>query len=263
MTQRAYKLRLRADRSIYQRCNMDPTVRFLIDVSGKLSPEGLQLLKTLYSDTLPLGKLARVDDPRVLYHLTVDGDASPSTRDVPVNEHKKLSPQDSLALFVHRLELLVPHSKKKDEEKRARELEIKDVGARACLDSLEQHGITRPSFTLVLSEESKMLECLVSCYVNMTPQRQRWPLKREMGAKVGRHPHQATVFEIFTALFTKWDESKNRCEGVVSVFVSCLQQAQSPRQSFIYLEQRLSASNVPHDPIPIPGKGIRIVHMQY
>ena len=228
---------------------MEPTILFLIDVSRKLSPEGVHLLKTLYCGTLPLGKLARLEDPRHLHDLTVDRSAPSSINEVPANE---ISSQDSLALFVHRLELLVPQSREPDKEKRARELRSKDVGAQACLDSLEQHGITRPTLTVAISEESKMLECLVKCYVNMAP-KQRTALKRELGGQVGIHPDQATIFDIFAALFTD-RERENGCESVVSLFISSMQKAHSSLQTFTDFEQHLSACNVPHGPIPRPSK---------
>ena len=222
---------------------------WLIGVGRRLGPEGLQLLKALYCNTLPFGILAdEVKEPRHLYdHTTFKGGAaSPSL--APIQEGERMPPQDSLALLIHRLSILVPESTQTNPKKRSRELKL---GAQDCLEYLQQCGITRPQLRIPITPESRLLECVVRRYVNMT-QDQRKMLKTELGQGVGLNADNVTIFEIIGKIFQK-QGSENKCEGVLAVFVRSLQQASSQRMVFEELQQDLDSRGIPHEAIPIPG----------
>lgn len=231
--------------------SVDPT-KWLIEVDRKLGPDGFQLMKALYCRTLPQRTLSeRVKTPRDLYNYTAleRNEATPSCN---VQERECMPPQDSLALFLHRLRILVPQSTQVNPEKRLRELKKKDFGAQDCLDCLDQCGINSPPLLRVLiSQESKLLEYLVRSYVNLSP-RQRLALKRELARLVGVNAGNETMFEIYSELF-KTQKHENRCRNIVALFVASLQNASCPRAVFEQLQQDLQTVGIPLGTIPIPG----------
>ena len=219
--------------------DLDPTAVWLTGVGQQLGPEGFQLLKALYCDTLSCRKLSDdANEPRDLYELSrTEGGAAASL--THVFESAQMPPRDALALFIHRLELLVPQP------------EENDLGANNCLASLERSDVERPTMRVVTTQESKMLECLVTRYVNMSPP-ERATLKLALAYQLSVHPDNVTIFEIFHRLFVHQGRKK-RCKKVVAAFVTCLQTARSPRVVYVDLQQNLDDSSVPHDTMAIPG----------
>lgn len=226
---------------------MDPTTSWMFEVDQRLDREGFHLLRVLYLKTLPLAKLTDgITLPHDLYEepVKITTPMAVSSNHKNKQECKKLSPQHSLALFVHRLRILVPQSSS---------AEIRDhFRAKDCLDAFRESGIICPPLDDgELSKESRMLECLVKCYVNMT-QRRRLALKKALGQNVGLNAVNVNVFDIFSDLFIK-RESQNRCEQAVAIFVGSLKQARSQPGAYIELERHLCTHNIAHDTIPIPG----------
>ena len=231
--------------------SVDPT-KWLIEVDRKLGQDGFQLMKALYCRTLPQRTLSeKVKTPWDLFKFTAleRVDATPSCN---VQERERMPPQDSIALFIHRLRILVPQSTQVNPEKRLRELKKKDFGAQDCLDCLGQCGINSPPLLRVLiSQESKLLEYLVRSYVNLSP-RQRLALKRELARLVGVNASNETMFEIYSELF-QTHKHENRCRNIVALFVTSLQNASCPRAVFEQLQQDLQTVGIPLGTIPIPG----------
>ena len=229
---------------------LDPS-KWLVEVDRKLGPDGFQLMKALYCRTLPQRTLSeKVKTPWDLYKYTAleRDDATPSCN---VQERERMPPQDSLALFIHRLRILVPQSTQVNPEKRLREIRKKDFGAQDCLDCLDQCGISPPLLRVLISQESKLLEYIVRSYVNLSP-RQRLALKRELARLVGVNAGNETMFEIYSELFIK-QKHENRCRNVVALFVSSLQNASCPRAVFEQLQQDVQTVGIPLGTIPIPG----------
>lgn len=231
--------------------SVDPT-KWLIEVGRKLSPDGFQLMKALYCKSLPQRVLSdKVKTPRDLYVYTAlerDDATGPSCN---VQERERMPPQDSLALFIHRLRILVPQATPVNPDKRLRELKKKDFGAQDCLDCLDRCGISPPLLRVLISQESKLMEYLVRSYVNISP-RQRLALKRELARLVGVNASNETMFEIYSELFQK-QEQENKCRSVVALFVTSLQNASCPRVVFEQLQHDLQTVGIPHGTIPIPG----------
>ena len=191
--------------------DLDPTVVWLTSVGQQLGPEGFQLLKALYCDTLSCRKLSKdANEPRDLYELSRAGRGAAASL-THVFESARMPPRDALALFIHRLELLVPQS------------EESDLGANNCLASLGRSDVERPTMRVVITQESKMLGCLVTRYVNMSPP-ERATLKLALAYQLSVHPDNVTIFEIIRDLFMQQGR-ENRCEKVVAAFVTCLQTA--------------------------------------
>ena len=231
---------------------IDPVQKWLVsdDLGRKLSAEGFELLKSLYRNTLPHGVLSnRVQQPRDLYDLPQQQGAPP------------LSQQDSLALLVRRLCVLAPQQSGGSRRRRLRELRKKDLGAQDCLNGLGKYGVlTRtPALTIEISQESKLLECLVRRYVNMTPN-QRRALRETLGRRVDARQENFTVYEIFSDLFTG-QTSQNRCQNIVDLFVTSLDEARAGRNVYIELRRELDECLIPHGPIPIPGMYTRHVRI--
>ena len=228
-------------------------LQWLIEAGQKLGREEFQLLKVLYLKTLPLSVLQDevkepVDDAHFLYDL-------PHERDTPsdvaatfhgegsdVRENTKLSPSQSLALFVHRLQILVPTSDRLEAE------DTRNMGAKVCLSSLERVCGSLPTVVEIeISQESKLIECLVKSYVNMTTD-QRSELKRHMAGLVGLNIETSTIFDIFSKLFVK------RCDlkEIITKFTSSMEVARCYRLSYIELKQDLETQKTPHHEIVIP-----------
>ena len=222
----------------------DQTTWLRVKVDKKLRTEGKQLLKVLYYKSSPLHSLSEIEEPSDLYrhHATLSTGGPSSGNPAQIQEYEKVTKQDCLALFIHRLSVLVPRHTKTDPGNRLREL-----GAQDCLNSLP---IPKPCLEASLFRESRLLECLVGAYVDMTPQ-QRNALKIELGRQVGVHPDNANVFEIFCQLF---QEKYRRCESIVDTFADALRHAQPAREVFENLTRDLNRYGIPHNDILIPSE---------
>ena len=221
---------------------------WLTSVGFKLSSEGLQLMKTLYLPTLQLWKLNRVNDPRQLHDIPLQGDATSFWRGDRPRERDTLSPRDSLALFIHRLNILAPQSTVEDK-----------LGARDCLTSLDKCGVAVPTLNVPLSKESRVIECLVQSYVNINSTQQRLVTKRALADRVGVNVEN-TIFDIFVKMFTK-EIGPSRCKNMVAEFVYSLQQARSPRETYMKLKHDLRDCDGPHELVTIPGIIIFLYYM--
>ena len=214
-------------------------------------------MKVLYLDTLRSRRRTLSDhitQPHQLHsQLCNDWNSAGESRgEDHVLEASQMSLQHSLALFIHRLRVLVPLATHSDPERAAREIKNKSLGAELCLDRLLELGVTCPHSNFTFSQESNALECLVKCYVNLT-QRQRYELKQELAGKVTMSGEDSTIFELVAQLFAKQGRS-DRCAGAVGVFVSSMEQAQVPRLAYVELQHNLSSAAVPHNKINIPGE---------
>ena len=241
---------------------MDPVVQWLLEVDRQLAPEGFQLLKALYLDTLRSKRRALSDgvqSPHELHSLLCDdwnGGDNEQTTAAPdgnhVQESSRMSPEYSLALFIHRLSvLLVPSSAQPDAQRAAREFKNKSLGAEECLASRDRLGITCPPVTFAFSQDSNALECLVKCYVSLTQQR-RYELKLELARKAKMHGDNASIFDILAELFARQGHREG-CSKAIAGFASSMEQAKAPISSYVELEQNLTQSSVPHEKIIIPG----------
>ena len=226
----------------------DPSLQrstWLLKVGQKLSPEGKLLLKLLYYKCLPQRTLEnKVREPRDLY--TESMKLSP---DQAGREHNILSADDALAVYIHRLSILVPQPTGVDQLDAA-----KNLGAQDCLDNLRTCEVTRPPLNAVFSQESKLLECLVKSYVDMTP-KQRKNLKAQLGKKVGVNPLNMDVFELFVTLFEKLN-GKNE---IIDKFVCALGNAGAPKAIVADLKRNLENNEIPHNPFP----GMPIIYTAY
>ena len=171
---------------------------WLFQVDQNLSPEGFQLLKVLYLNTLQFRTLSdQVNQPHELHGAlssdwSVEGEQDGGGR---VLESARMSPRDSLSLFVHRLRVLVPPAQTELRDR-------KGLGAQECLDRLPL-GLSAPSsfLTVEISQESKMLECLVKTYVILTPRPQRVALMRNLGQKTDTHADNLPTYQLFGRFF--------------------------------------------------------------
>ena len=237
---------------------MDPVVQWLFAVDRQLGPEGFQLLKVLYLDTLRSTRRALTDKvqcPHDIYsQLCQDwkNGGEIGREEDHVIESSHMSPQHSLALLVHRLRVLVPQSALGDAERATKELRNKNLGAEECLSDLQKLGVTCSKVTFTLSQDSKALECLVKCYVNLT-QLRRHELKIELARAVKIHGDNSTIFEIISELFAK-QSRRNRCAGAIAMFVSSMQKAQAPKSTYVELQRNLSWAEIPHNQFTIPGR---------
>lgn len=207
----------------------DEHLQWLTYVNDRLGPEGFSLLKVLYLRDLRRRNLDDLEGPRELVQVS-----------------EELSWEQSLALFVHRLRVLVPPPTTVDDRLR----DTKELGAQRCLEDLEKRAINIPQMRVELSNESKMLECLVKSYVNLT-QQERSTLKRGL-LQESVHESNATIFEAFARLFTK-EKSHNRCQNIVATFVASMDLAKCPKQIYIELQENLNTHGLHDVPIPIPG----------
>ena len=218
--------------------------QWLFEVGQNLSSKGFQLLKVLYLNTLPFRTLSdHVNQPHEL-HSALSGNWSVAEQredDERVVETERMSPRDSLALLVHRLRVLVPSP---SAELRSR----KGLGAQECLERLPAASAPSSFLTVEISQESKMLECLVKTYVNLTP-RQRVSFTRHLGQEMGTHADNLTTYQLLGCFFTTY---KTRIKEGVAVFAKALRHVKSP-SACVQLEENLSSYDIPHEPIQIPG----------
>ena len=209
---------------------------WLHEVGQKLSPEGKLLLKLLYYKCLPRPTLEdEVREPRDLYTESMKLSSDQAGR-----EHNVLSADDALAVFIHRLSILVPQPTGVDQLDA-----MKNLGAQGCLDNLRTYEVTQPPSNGVFSQESKLLECLVKSYVDMTPG-QRNKLKAQLGKVVGVHPLNMDVFKLYVTFFEKLND-KNE---IIDKFVCALGTAPAPKAIVADLKRNLENNEIPHNPFP-------------
>ena len=213
--------------------------KWLLGVDEKLSKhDGLQLLKILYyKDDIFEGELDAARKPTDIYTLS-----------------KRCQNDDvrqAIALLIHRLTLLVPRSPPTEPEDSDAYLDpdklyqAKDLGAKACLDYLEDRKcqVVRPAVQVndLISPESRLLECLVTAYVNVSP-RKRKALRRELANRVGVHPTQFDLFNLICKLLRKGDDD---AENIGGEFVNALNNVEVPEPVYEHLRQQLNCHSIP------------------
>ena len=225
--------------------------RWWIEVCKKLGREEFQLLKSLYLVTLPLRVLQdNVKEPQDHAHLLYD---LPLERDVATRSaigdgyvREPLTPQQSLALFVHRLQLLVPVKGRLSKE------DERHLGGKVCISSLESLLGVLPSVEGVhFPTESRLMECLVKCYVNLSSA-QRCKIKEKLAECLGLNVEVATIFDVFAELFIK-QRSNYDPQGIVAKFTFSMQSARCGRASYEDLRDCLLQYNILHSEINLPG----------
>jgi hypothetical protein len=226
--------------------------QWLIEVGRKLGREEFQLLKALYLKTLPLGTLQDdVMEPQdhagLLCDLPSERSAAPGSAAATrgrVGECDKLTSLQSLALFAHRLQILVPTSDILNED------DTRNLGAKDAISSLQNLLGTLPTVEEIeISEESRLAECLVKSYINMKPL-QRGELKRRMAEFVGLNVEMPTIFDVFAELFVK----KYAPKEIVMKFASSMRLARCYKSAYSDLKGSLVKYDIPHHEILIPGK---------
>ena len=206
--------------------------KWMTGVEVKLSKEGLLLLKLLYYGELPQRQLQdEIDSPKDLYHLAAQGRENDET---------------VLACFIHRIHLLVPQSQPAAEDP-AKILKAKDLGAQACLDHLQWCDLPPPSIQvddLNISSKSKLMECLVMAYVNMSPRR-RQNFREQLADQVGVYREGFNIFQLVCQLFQRESEA---AENVVGRIVNALNNAPVPEAIVKNLKGQLVSYDIPHQP---------------
>lgn len=192
---------------------------WLTGVGEKLIYEGQLLLKLLYFKELKHASLAdQVKEPRDLFELS--------------RGTKTRSDDATLAVFIHRLSLLIPQPQP-DADDPKEIMKIKDLGAQDCMDYLEKCRLSPPTVQVETSQESKLLECLVTLYVNLSQQRRR-QLMQQVAKEVGVRRENFDTFELFCRLFTR---ASCKSQQIIDKFVSILNNAPVPLsvlENFIY-----------------------------
>ena len=213
----------------------------LFEVGRRLGWEEFLLLKTLYIETLCLRILSCVNTLQEVYQHSIENRIGVTRRDGLIKENMRLSRQELLALLAYRLQILIPTSEvltKKD---------TRNMGAKDAISSLQNLLGTLPTVEEIeISKESRLVECLVKCYVNMTS-KQRNVLKQCFAACLGLNADTATIFEMFA------DQFMRPPEEVVMMFTSSMRQAQCHRSAYIELQENLQKHSIPHEEIHIPG----------
>ena len=210
----------------------DHFYQWKIGLDDKLSDEGLLLLKLLYyEDGLPKRELAdNVQEPKELYDL--------ATRETE-------SDDTAFAIFHRRMVLLVPQPQPNAKDP-VRIMEVKDLGAQACLDHLGTCQLSPPSIQVdhLISSKSKLLECLVMAYVNMSP-RKRQDFREQLAKQVGMYRAKFNIFQIVCQLLQRNGE---RSEEVVGGVVNALNNTIVPKAIVVTLEDQLVSCGIPHKP---------------
>ena len=231
---------------------------WLLVVSRKLSRDEFHLLKALYLKTLGLRTLQdRVREPqdhvRLLYDLPQElSSSSVALPDDHVSECGRLTQRQSFALFVHRIQILVPTTDQSSES------DTRSSGAKDCIASLERSLGALPSAEgIETAPESKLVECLVKRFVNMDSL-QQGEMKKRLASCVGLNLDTANLFDLFSELIVKRNNFDS--ERIVGQFVDLMPLVRCSRIVYRELEEDLLTNTVPHDPIPIPGIYIVCVH---
>lgn len=201
---------------------------WLTGVGEKLTQEGQLLLKLLYFKELTHAWLAdRVKEPRELFELS--------------RGTKTRSDDATLAVFIHRLSLLIPRHQPDADDPDAI-MKIKDLGAQDCMDYLEKCMLSPPTVQVQTSQESKLLECLVTLYVNLSQQRRR-ELMQQVAKQVGVRHENFNIFELFCRLFTR---TSGKSQQIVDKFVIILNNAPVPLSVLEAFASELQSFQIPH-----------------
>lgn len=202
--------------------------KWLVGVGDKLNDEGQQLLKFLYYRDIQYASLVdEVNAPKDLFEFS--------------RSHMARSDEATLALFIHRLSLLIPRAQP-DAEDPQKIMKVKDLGAQACLDYLSECDLSQPSIQVDVSQESKLLECLVTVYVNVS-QRKRKELKQELAEQVSVNSENFGIFELFCRFFQR---GGSRIEKILEGFVVVLNSAPAPQPVVESLICQLDTYHIPH-----------------
>lgn len=202
--------------------------KWLIGVGDKLNDEGQQLLKLLYYRDIQHAPLVdEVNVPKDLFEFS--------------RSHAAHSDEATLALFIHRLSLLIPRDQP-DAEDPEKIMKVKDLGAQACVDHLSECDLSQPTIRVDVSQESKLLECLVTVYVNVS-QWKRKELKQQLAEQVSVNSENFGIFELFCRLFQK---AGNRVPEILDGFVNALDSAPAPSPVVENLICQLDTYHIPH-----------------
>ena len=204
--------------------------KWMTGVGEKLSEEGLLLLKLLYYGELPPRQLEdEISEPRNLYYLSAKETEKDNT---------------ALALFIHRICLLVPQSQPTAEDP-VKISQVKDLGAKACLDYLPRCQLSPPSVQVddLISPQSRLMECLVTAYVNMSPLR-RQGIREQLAEEVDVYRDRFNIFQLTCKLFQSQHEAQHR----VGRFINVLNNAPVPEVIVGNLERQLVSHGIPHQP---------------
>ena len=235
--------------------------KWLVELGRTLTREEFDLLKALYLKTLGLRALQDFvkeprDHVRLLFDLPQEKEQRVSAGGDPrnfgatlghVSECDKLTPSQSLALLVHRLQILVPTSPAELRGKDTR----KSHGIKGALASLETQLSCLPTAEgIEIHKESNLIECVIRCYVNLTRVQQQ-ELMQSIAGCVGLTVDTATLFEVLAEFIVK----RNRfdAEKIVGEFVNVMPMARCNKTTYQEFEAELLQANLPHHPIPIPG----------
>ena len=207
----------------------------------RLGWEEFLLLKTLYIETLCLRILSGVNTLQEVYRHSIENEIGATRRDGLIKENMGLSRQELLALLAYRLQILIPTSEVLTKE------DTRNMGAKDGISNLQDLLGTLPTVEEIeISKGSRLVECLVKCYVNMTS-KQRNELKQCFATCLGLNAETATVFKMFV------DQFMRPPEEVVMMFTSSMRQAQCHRSAYIELQENLQKHSIPHEEIHIPG----------
>lgn len=202
--------------------------KWLMGVEEKLNDEGKQLLKLLYHEDLGYAPL--VDEakaPRDLLELS--------------RRLMERSDEAALALFLHRLSLLIPRAQP-DAENQDEIMKVKDLGAQDCIDYFQVCQLSLPSIQLNIPQESRLLECLVTVYVNLS-QKRRKELKQQLADQVSVHHENFNIFELCCKLF---QQTCNRHQEILNGLVNALNNAPPPEAVVENLLCQLNTYHIPH-----------------
>lgn len=202
--------------------------KWLKGVEEKLNDEGQQLLKLLYYEDLRHAPLVdKVKAPRDLLELS--------------RGLMERSDEAALALFLHRLSLLIPRAQP-DADDPDEIMKVKDLGAQDCVDYFQKCQLPQLSIQLDIPQESRLMECLVTVYVNVS-QKRRKELKQQLADQVGVHHENFNIFELFCKLF---QQTCNRHQEILNGLVNALNNAPPPEAVVENLLCQLNTYSIPH-----------------
>ena len=165
-----------------------------------------------------------MNTPQEVYQHSLENEIGATRRDGLIKENMRLFRQELLALLAYRLQILIPTSEvltKKD---------TRNMGAKDAISSLQDLLGALPTVEEIeISKESRLVECLVKCYVNMTSKQRNFFCC--FATCLGLNAETATVFEMFV------DQFMRPPEEVVMMFTSSMRQAQCHRSAYIALQE--------------------------
>lgn len=213
--------------------------KWVIGVERKLSKDdGFQLLKILYYKDYGIDEsdLDAAKDPKRIYTL--------SKNSLRGNKNAALN------LLIHRVRLLVPQYQPNAEERGdgsrdpIRLFNAKDLGAQACLDHLIECRLPPAQDVqidpTIISGEAKLLECLVTAYVNLSP-RKRSEFRDQLTNIIGYFHGNCDLFNYFIK-FLRHEE--NDAVRIIGDFVNILNNIRVPRMIPDLVQNELNLRNI-------------------